>query len=121
MPASRFSEYAEGEYLGAYFGHPNDPRNDDSEDAPDTSFIELQAVAAKVYAAARPLVALTAAEAQEKEAHSMRFMFCRCDVLNPCWDNRPTDVAGQHWGGGDACDECKLRAAIAALADWVDA
>ena len=27
---------------------------------------------------------------------------CKCDVLNPCWDNRPTDVPGQHWGGGRA-------------------
>lgn len=37
---------------------------------------------------------------------------CRHDVLNPCWDNRPDDVAGKHWGGGLACEPC-TRAAIA--------
>jgi hypothetical protein len=31
---------------------------------------------------------------------------CKCDVLNPCWDNRKTDVVGQHWGGGSACQPC---------------
>lgn len=31
---------------------------------------------------------------------------CKFDVLNPCWDNRPTDVPGYHWGGGDACPAC---------------
>lgn len=31
---------------------------------------------------------------------------CKCDILNPCWDNRPTDVPGKHWGGGLACEPC---------------
>lgn len=35
---------------------------------------------------------------------------CRFDALNPCWSNRPTDVIGKHWGGGDACPECTVRA-----------
>jgi hypothetical protein len=69
----------------------------------------------ELVAAVRPMVAMTRAEALEKDAHGMRFMYCRCDALNPCWDGRPTDVAGQHWGGGDACPECTLRAAIAAV------
>ena len=38
---------------------------------------------------------------------------CRFDHLNPCWDNRPSDVAGKHWGVGDACPACTARAAIA--------
>lgn len=37
---------------------------------------------------------------------------CGADVLNPCWDNRPTDQFGKHWGGGEACTFCKARAAI---------
>ena len=36
---------------------------------------------------------------------------CRCDVLNPCWDDRPDDVPGLHWASepGDpfpACQPC---------------
>lgn len=38
---------------------------------------------------------------------------CQSDVLNPCWNGRPTDVAGKHWGGGTACANCRGRAAIA--------
>ena len=37
---------------------------------------------------------------------------CTVDVLNPCWDNRPADIAGKHWGGGTACPHCIARAAI---------
>lgn len=34
---------------------------------------------------------------------------CLCDVLNPCiLSNEP----GKHWGGGDACSNCKMRAAL---------
>ncbi len=42
---------------------------------------------------------------------------CDFDVLNPCWDNRPSDVPGQHWGGPEvaACPAC-TKAAKAALA-----
>lgn len=38
---------------------------------------------------------------------------CSTDVLNPCWDNRPEDIAGKHWGGGTACPHCTARAAVA--------
>lgn len=32
---------------------------------------------------------------------------CRYDVLNPCWDNRRSDVPGKHWSGlGNACKPC---------------
>ena len=33
---------------------------------------------------------------------------CQFDVLNPCWDNRPTDVPGLHWSSepGDECKAC---------------
>lgn len=31
---------------------------------------------------------------------------CKFDVLNPCWDNRKSDVVGKHWGGGNACSAC---------------
>lgn len=39
---------------------------------------------------------------------------CQFDVLNPCWDNRPTDKPGLHWGGDGikACAAC-TRAALA--------
>jgi hypothetical protein len=39
---------------------------------------------------------------------------CHADPLNPCWDNRPTDVVGKHWGGGSACANCVVRAAVSA-------
>jgi hypothetical protein len=35
---------------------------------------------------------------------------CKCDVLNPCWDNRKDDVPGRHWGGGPACEPCTKAA-----------
>lgn len=38
---------------------------------------------------------------------------CQSDPLNPCWNGRPTDVAGRHWGGGRACAACDVRAALA--------
>lgn len=40
---------------------------------------------------------------------------CQFDVLNPCWDNRPTDIPGKHWGGDDlpACAACCAEAAKA--------
>lgn len=41
---------------------------------------------------------------------------CTTDVLNPCWNNRPADVAGQHWSGVKACAACIGRAAIAKAA-----
>lgn len=31
---------------------------------------------------------------------------CKCDILNPCWDNRPNDIPGEHWAGGPACEPC---------------
>jgi hypothetical protein len=38
---------------------------------------------------------------------------CQLDWLNPCWNSRPGDIAGKHWGGGQACSHCVARAAIA--------
>lgn len=39
---------------------------------------------------------------------------CLFDALNPCWDNRPDDVAGQHWSGlGPACAGCTAAAKLA--------
>lgn len=35
---------------------------------------------------------------------------CKYDVLNPCWDNRKSDIPGQHWGGGPACEPCTKAA-----------
>lgn len=35
---------------------------------------------------------------------------CKYDALNPCWDNRPSDVPGEHWGGGSACEPCTKAA-----------
>ena len=45
--------------------------------------------------------------------HSFRVRgICKCDVLNPCWDNRKSDIPGQHWGGGPACEPCTKAAQI---------
>ena len=46
-----------------------------------------------------------------KNGHKHSFMvrgICRYDILNPCWDNRSTDIPGKHWGDpeNDACDRC---------------
>jgi hypothetical protein len=41
---------------------------------------------------------------------------CEHDVLNPCWDNRKTDIPGQHWGGGLACSPCTEAAKAAKTA-----
>jgi hypothetical protein len=38
---------------------------------------------------------------------------CLADPKNPCWDNRPTDIPGRHWGGGAACTSCNARTALA--------
>jgi hypothetical protein len=43
---------------------------------------------------------------------------CLADPLNPCWDNRPADKPGLHWGSENdrpirACSSCNARAAIA--------
>jgi hypothetical protein len=38
---------------------------------------------------------------------------CLNDTLNPCWNDRPTDVIGSHWGVGSACAVCTARAIIA--------
>jgi hypothetical protein len=35
---------------------------------------------------------------------------CSNDVLNPCWADRPNDVPGKHWGGGEACAFCTAAA-----------
>ena len=37
---------------------------------------------------------------------------CEFDPLNPCWNNRATDITGKHWGVGDACSVCNARAAL---------
>lgn len=44
-------------------------------------------------------------------------LHCMADVLNPCWDNRPTDVLGKHWGGGLACAACNARGLLASLGE----
>ena len=49
-------------------------------------------------------------------ADAIEGQHCRFDVLNPCWDNRPTDVVGRHWGGGDACPVCNALGVLAKVA-----
>lgn len=56
---------------------------------------------------------LIAAAPDMLEAAARLDLACTVDPLNPCWAGRPGDVLGQHWGGGDACPHCHLRAAIA--------
>ena len=38
---------------------------------------------------------------------------CEFDILNPCWDNRPSDVPGEHWGGSPSCEACRKAALVA--------
>ena len=47
-----------------------------------------------------------------KEAASRMDLGCLCDLLNPCWNNRPDDIPGKHWAGGRACAPCSVRAAL---------
>lgn len=37
---------------------------------------------------------------------------CEFDVLNPCWDNRPSDIPGTHWGDKNvkSCPACAKTA-----------
>lgn len=62
---------------------------------------------ARLLAAAPELLTALKALADSQNSH------CFFDVLNPCWDNRPTDIAGRHWGGGKACECCTALAVIA--------
>lgn len=57
--------------------------------------------------------AVFARDPQRSVAFKLRGV-CQFDVLNPCWDNRTSDVPGKHWGGvGDACPACTEAAAKA--------
>lgn len=40
---------------------------------------------------------------------------CAFDPLNPCFNNRPTDVVGRHWGGSPACAVCNARGVLRAV------
>ena len=62
--------------------------------------------------AARAVVALTFDEARSAERAGRPLLYCLVDVLNPCFDGRIAGFSGQHWGGGPACAECMLRAAV---------
>jgi hypothetical protein len=48
-----------------------------------------------------------------RELNAIGALHCMTDVLNPCWDERATDIPGKHWGGGLACVACNARAALA--------
>lgn len=56
------------------------------------------------------VLALEALRALNLKSHH-----CSNDPLNPCWDDRPDDIPGKHWGMGDACAKCNARAAIAQI------
>lgn len=40
---------------------------------------------------------------------------CTADPLNPCFAARVEDVAGRHWGGGEACASCTVAAVLLAV------
>lgn len=40
---------------------------------------------------------------------------CAFDMLNPCFDNRPGDIPGQHIDGTEACAYCTAKAYLATL------
>lgn len=56
----------------------------------------------------------SAAAALEAKDEALRRLdlTCTTDVLNPCWDARPTDKPGRHWGWGEACASCQARFAL---------
>ena len=56
---------------------------------------------------------LVAAAPEMLEALEALDLSCTTNLLNPCWDNRPGDIPGKHWGEGNACAHCNARAAIA--------
>lgn len=85
--------------------------------APAAPQAEPQQPAQALLHAARAVVAMTHHEARNAKSPKL---YCSADKLNPCWDNRPDDVAGKHWGGGEACPHCNLRAAIALAAEPVE-
>lgn len=57
----------------------------------------------------KPHIAVQLLEALKPFVH---LEVCGLDPLNPCWSNRPTDIVGKHWSGGDACCVCNARALI---------
>jgi hypothetical protein len=61
---------------------------------------------------------LEALKAMERRASINGLSKCFFDPLNPCWDNRPSDKPGWHWGTTAdnpvrACQLCYARAVIA--------
>jgi hypothetical protein len=61
---------------------------------------------------------LIAAAPELYEALAALKLECLADPLNRCWNNRPTDKPGLHWGSEKdapipACSSCKARAALA--------
>jgi hypothetical protein len=91
---------------------------------------EARADFAELVEALRPLVATSFEDARNNEDQrraaiaSCRYppaemLWCRADVLNPCWIPG-TAYTGKHWGwtpilgdGGAVCEHCRLRAALA--------
>lgn len=62
-----------------------------------------------------------AANSYPKLVEALRSLDLHCgfDLLNPCFDNRPADVTGQHWGVGKACRGCAARALLRDLGENV--
>lgn len=92
------------------------------------------AAVAELVAAAQALSARTFEDARDNEGQRLaaeraeaptypppELLWCRADVLNPCWSpGRP--YTGKHWGwtpdmgdSGEVCEHCRLRAALAAF------
>lgn len=81
--------------------------------------------AAELGALVRPRVAMTFEEGRAAEDRGQDLIYCQFDALNPCWEPVATAYRvdgwsrehgpGKHWGGDDACDGCRLRAALARI------
>ncbi len=80
--------------------------------------LEARAAIAELIEAAGHRVANSFAEAQGMDDRGEHPIWCEVDALHPCWSdgrNQSTALPLQHWGGGDACPECRLRAALRAV------
>lgn len=68
--------------------------------------------AAIAYAARAEIIELREHLADAAKLLERMNLRCTSDPLNPCWDNRPTDIPSKHWGIGEACPQCHARAMI---------
>lgn len=71
---------------------------------------------AELMALVEPRIAQSFEEASIAHDGGQHLIWCQQDVLNPCWmPGRSISTPLRHWGGGNACPDCQLRAALAVV------